>query len=270
MSALISNNVVVAGAGPRTVVFSHGFGCDQGMWAPVANRLAALATTVLFDHVGAGSADSGAYDATRHATLHGYAEDLVRVVEALERGPVTVVGHSVSATIAVLAARQRPDLFEGLVLLCGSPRYINAPDFHGGLDEADVRDLLDLMEKNMADFSAILAPQVAGAGADVAQADWQASVCRADPAIARAFAHATFLSDHRRDYAATTTPTVIIDSRDDLLAPPVVGEWMAANIACSRRVVLPTTGHSPHMTAPDLVADVIAGLLAERPVHRAA
>ncbi|MDZ4114210.1 MAG: alpha/beta hydrolase, partial [Brevundimonas sp.] len=231
--------MVVAGSGPQTVVFAHGFGCDQGMWVPVADRLGAQMTTVLFDHIGAGAADSRAYDATRHATLHGYAEDLVGVVEALQRGPVTVVGHSVSATIAVLAARSRPDLFERLVLVCASPRYTNAPDFHGGLDEADVRDLLDLMEKNMADFSAILAPQVAGAEADVAQADWRASVCRADPAIARVFAHTTFLSDHRRDYAATTTPTVIIDSRDDLLAPPVVGEWMAANIPGSRRVVLP-------------------------------
>ncbi|RYF95651.1 MAG: alpha/beta hydrolase [Caulobacteraceae bacterium] len=260
MSALSTNNVVVAGEGPRTIVFAHGFGCDQGMWAPVAGRLAGRATTVLYDHIGAGAADSRAYDPVRHATLHGYAEDMVGVIEALHRGPVTVVGHSVSATIAVLAARARPELFERLVLVCASPRYTNAPDFHGGLDEADVRDLLDLMEKNMADFSAILAPQVAGPGADLVQADWQASVCRADPAIARTFARTTFLSDHRDDYAATTTPTVIIDSAEDLLAPPMVGEWMAAHIPGSRRVVLATTGHSPHMTAPDLVAEVIAGL----------
>ncbi len=261
LSSLLINNVVVGGDGERTVVFAHGFGCDQGMWAPVADQLGRKATTVLFDHVGAGAADSSAYDASRHATLHGYADDLIRVIEALQRGPVIVLGHSVSATIAVLAARSRPDLFQTLVLLCASPRYTNAPDFNGGLDEGDVRNLLDLMEKNMVDFSAILAPRVAGAGADAAQADWRASVCRADPMIARAFAQTTFLSDHRADYAATTTPTVILDSRDDVLAPLVVGEWMATNIAGSRRVVLPTSGHCPHMTAPDLVAEAITDLL---------
>ena len=264
------NNVVVAGAGERTVVFAHGFGCDQGMWAPVADQLGDRATTVLFDHIGAGAADSAAYDATRHATLHGYADDLVGVIEALQRGPVIVVGHSVSATIAILAARSRPDLFQTLVLVCASPRYTNAPDFQGGLDEGDVRDLLDLMEKNMVDFSAVLAPRLAGDGAEVAQADWRASVCRADPVIARSFAQTTFLSDHRADYAATTTPTVILDSRDDVLAPTAVGEWMAANIPASRRLVLPTTGHCPHMTAPDLVAGAIADLLSASALPHAA
>jgi sigma-B regulation protein RsbQ len=29
---LIRNNVKVTGAGDKTIIFAHGFGCDQSMW----------------------------------------------------------------------------------------------------------------------------------------------------------------------------------------------------------------------------------------------
>jgi sigma-B regulation protein RsbQ len=35
------NNVTVAGDGPATLVFAHGFGCDQNMWRLLAPHYAA-------------------------------------------------------------------------------------------------------------------------------------------------------------------------------------------------------------------------------------
>ncbi len=259
MTPFDRNNVTVRGQGGRTILFSHGFGCDQSMWRSVARRFEPDATVVLFDHVGAGRSLDTAYEPEKYAQLSGYAQDIIEIVETLDRGPVVFVGHSISATIGVLATLARPDLFQSLVLVCASPRYIDDDDYKGGFVEQDIDELLDLMEKNTADWSAIMSPLVAGASADEAKADWEASVCRLNPRVARTFARLTFRSDHRADYARLRTPTILIDSLDDALAPPAVGAWLEAAVPGSRRIVLPTQGHSPHMTAPGLTAAAIAG-----------
>jgi sigma-B regulation protein RsbQ len=38
-AVLRRNNVNVSGSGERTIVFAHGFGCDQHMWDAVASEL---------------------------------------------------------------------------------------------------------------------------------------------------------------------------------------------------------------------------------------
>jgi sigma-B regulation protein RsbQ len=43
------------------MMFAHGFGCDQNMWRFVAPAFEKDFRTVLFDHVGAGGSDLGAY-----------------------------------------------------------------------------------------------------------------------------------------------------------------------------------------------------------------
>ena len=107
------------------MVFAHGFGCDQSMWRFVAPAFEATHRVVLFDHVGAGGSDLRAYDPQRYGSLEGYADDVVQILEALDAGPVVFVGHSVSAMIGVLAAVRRPDLFDRLVLVGPSPRYVD-------------------------------------------------------------------------------------------------------------------------------------------------
>jgi sigma-B regulation protein RsbQ len=78
-----------------------------------------------------------------------------------------------------------------------------------------------------------------------------ASFCSTDPAIARHFAHVTFLSDNRRDLARVTTPTLILQSREDAIAPLPVGRYVHSQIAGSRFVVLDATGHCPNLSHPD-------------------
>lgn len=261
VDVLVRNNVTLSGQAGPVLMFSHGFGCDQTMWRAVASRFTDRARVVLFDHVGAGGSRDDAYDEAKYSSLEGYARDVVEIVEALDEGPVVFVGHSVSATIGVLAALARPDLIHSQVLVCASPRYIDGDGYRGGFTERDVEELLDLMDKNTTEWAEMMSPHVAGPSALDVQSDWRTSVCRINPTIAKAFARVTFLSDHRADYARVRTPTLLIDSADDALAPDYVGLWVAGAMENSRRVVLPTEGHSPHMTAPDITARIIAQAL---------
>jgi sigma-B regulation protein RsbQ len=258
MNVVTRNNVTRAGAGKRVLMFAHGFGCDQSMWGRVAPSFAADHQLVLFDHVGAGGSDIEAYRPEKYGSLHGYAQDVIEICDALDLSDVTLVAHSVSATIAALAAVERPELFAGLVLICPSPRYSNTDTYTGGFRAEDVEELLDVMDINHTDWSVAMAPLVVGesAGPEL-QGEWRDSVCRTDPTIAKQFARVTFTSDHRADFRRVTTPALILESKADMLAPREVGAWVNAAIRGSRLLTLDATGHSPHITAP---MDVIAAI----------
>jgi len=62
-------NLKIAGAGARMMMFAHGFGCDQNMWRLVAPAFKGDFRAILFDFVGAGRSDLGAYDVAKYASL---------------------------------------------------------------------------------------------------------------------------------------------------------------------------------------------------------
>jgi sigma-B regulation protein RsbQ len=84
------------------------------------------------------------------------------------------------------------------------------------------------------------------------------SFCRTDPQIARQFARVTFLSDNRADLTKVATPTLVLQCRQDVIAPVAVGEYVAAALADSKLVLLDATGHCPNLSAPDATAAAIA------------
>jgi len=261
---LARNNVTVSGAvGAPPMVFAHGFGCDQVMWRFVAPAFEANHRVVLFDHVGAGGSDASAHDPARHGRLEGYAQDVVEVLEALDLGPAVFVGHSVSAMIGVLAAVERPELFSHLVLVGPSPRYTDAEGYRGGFSTEEIAELLDTMDANYLGWSAHIAPVIMGVpqrpelGQELAS-----SFCRTDPALARRFARTTFLSDNRADLARVRTPSLVVQCREDAIAPLEVGQYVRDHLPQAEMVVLDATGHCPNLSAPDQLVAAVAGYLA--------
>ena len=255
MDVLRRNNVSVTGRpGATPMVFVHGFGCDQGMWRHVVPAFADDWRVVLLDLVGAGGSDLTAYDPVRHARLEGYAADLVEVLEALDLPPVVLVGHSVSAMIGVLAAAERPELFARLVLVCPSPRYVDDDGYRGGFTAEQIAELLETMDGNYLGWSAQIAPVIMGRpDRPELGSELTSSFCRTDPAIARRFARTTFLSDNRADLARVRTPSLVLQCREDVIAPPEVGAYVAANLADSELVTLDATGHCPNLSAPEVL-----------------
>src|SRR3954447_16191005 len=154
MDVALRNNVKVSGrADGPAMVFAHGFGCDQNMWRFVAPAFADEYRIVLFDHVGAGGSDLGAYDPGRYSSLDSYAEDVLDICREFASGPVVFVGHSVSSMIGVLAAAHDPERFAKLVLVCPSPRYIDDEGYVGGFAAEDIDRLLDSLYSNSLGWS---------------------------------------------------------------------------------------------------------------------
>jgi sigma-B regulation protein RsbQ len=246
------NNVQTSGAGNRTMVFAHGFGCDQNMWRLVTPAFEQDFRIVLFDAVGAGGSDLSAFDAEKYSSLHGYADDLVEIGRALDLKNAIFVGHSVSAMVGVLASQKAPDLFESLVLVGPSPRYIDDDDYVGGFKADQIEELLEFLDSNYMGWSNAMAPTIMGNPDRQDLADELTnSFCRTDPAIAKHFARTTFTSDNRVDLAGVKARTLILQCSDDVIAPLAVGEFVHRQILNSRLVVMRATGHCPNLSAPE-------------------
>ncbi len=266
MDVVKRNNVRILGSGGTTLMFAHGFGCDQNMWRLVVPAFQDSHRIVLFDHVGAGQSDLSAYDRTKYASLDGYAADILDICHELGLSDVIFVGHSVSAMMGVVAARKEPELFKALVLVGPSPRYIDDGDYVGGFSRQDIDGLLDSLDSNYLGWSSATAPAIMGnpnrpeLGEELTN-----SFCRADPDIAAHFARVTFLSDNRRDLPHVATPSLILQCSDDIIAPTPVGEYVHRHMPASHLVVMRATGHCPNLSAPDETIEAIRRFLQDLP-----
>ncbi|MEU3505057.1 alpha/beta hydrolase [Streptomyces hundungensis] len=257
------NNVTVTGNPQgRVVVLAHGFGCDQNMWRLVVPALAKDYRVVLFDYVGSGRADATAFSEDRYASLTGYARDAVEVCEALDLRDAVFVGHSVSAMVGVLAAEMAPERIGSLVMVAPSPRYIDDEGYRGGFSAEDIDELLESLESNYLGWSAAMAPVIMGhpdrpeLGEELTN-----SFCATDPDMARVFARTTFLSDSRQDLKGVRVPTLVLECTQDVIAPREVGAYVHRSIPGSTLVTLDTTGHCPHLSAPEATNEAILGFL---------
>ncbi len=259
------SHVHSAGAGDLTLLFAHGFGCDQNMWRFVAPRFEASCRVVMFDYVGSGHSDLSAYVPQRYRHLQGYAQDIQEICVDLKLQDVVLVEHSVSCMIGLLASLAMPERVRAHIMLGPSPCFLNhPPDYAGGFERSDLEELLNLMDKNYIGWAHHLAPIVMGLQeTEPLSGELAESFCSTDPVVAKAFARATFMSDCRELLPQALHPALILQSEVDSLASIEVGRYVHEHMPGSEMQILPARGHCAHMTDPDLVVAAIEAYLAK-------
>lgn len=252
MDVLKRNNVVVTGRGETPMLFAHGYGCDQNMWRFVVPAFLDDYKIILFDHVGFGQSEIDDYSPRKYGSLQAYADDILEICQALNLKEVIFVGHSVSAMIGILAANKAPRLFQKLVLIAPSPRYINDATYTGGFEREAIMGILESLDGDYLSWSHSMAPIIMG-NADRPELgnELTASFCQSNPEISRNFAYLTFLSDGREDVKKVKTSSLIVQCQEDVIAPLEVGQYMHQTMANSKLVVIDATGHCPNLSAPD-------------------
>lgn len=263
--ALQRHHAVLRGEGDTRLVFVHGFGCDRDIWRFVAPAFDARCRTLVYDHAGCGRAVP-AWDLQRHASLKGYAADLLEVIDEAGMAPVICVAHSIGGVIALQAAEQRPEAFEHVLLLAPSPRFVNdPPGYIGGFEREDLDEMFHLMESNQFGWARFLAPMAIGETnpQDLVQ-QFEAALCALEPRIARHFARLAFLADARELMSRARVPTTIVQCLRDSIAPPDVGQWMHRHMAGSRLREIDVSGHCPHVSHPALTIDLVQEVLDAR------
>lgn len=258
MDVLRRNNVIVSGDGPRTMMFAHGYGCDLTAWRAVAPAFMDDWRVVLFDHVGFGGSDLSAYAPWRYRDLGDYATDVLEIMAALDLHDAVFVGHSMAATMGMLAAIAQPSRFAALVMVCPSPCFIDNDDYQCGFSRADVEGLIEVIDANFLGWSRSMAPVIMGNPERPELGETlTSSFCRTDPEIARAVARIVFHADVRAAVPRCPTRSLVLQTEADAIAPVAVGEWMHRRLPRSEYRLMDATGHCPHMSAP---AETIAAI----------
>jgi sigma-B regulation protein RsbQ len=153
--------------------------------------------------------------------------------------------------IGALASLKAGDMFESLVMVGPSPRYINDGDYVGGFTAAQIEELLDFLDNNYLGWSAAMAPTIMGNPAKPELSEELAnSFCRTDPEIAKHFARTIFTADNRAELASVTARSLVLQCSDDVIAPDVVGEYVHRQLRNSTFVKMRATGHCPNLSAP--------------------
>jgi len=257
------NNVKIMGQGEQTIIFAHGFGCDQSMWQYIAPKFAENYRVVLFDYIGSGNSDITAYQSEKYSTLQGYKQDVLDIIEEMDLQNILFIGHSISSMIGMLAAIERPDYFDKLIMIGPSPCYLNDTDgYNGGFEQNDIKELLTMMEMNFAGWASYMAPLAMDQTKDPKLThDLENSFVSTNPRVAREFAEVTFYSDYRESVPFLKVPTLIIQCSNDSIVPIEVGQYLNKSIENSTLQIIEARGHYPHISQPIETTKIIVDYL---------
>jgi pimeloyl-ACP methyl ester carboxylesterase len=150
------------GSGAPALVFVHGWCGERGLWSATMDALAPTHRTLALDLGGHGSSGAGR---TRW-TLAALAEDVVAVVRASGAEDVILIGHSMGAPVALLAAPELAPNVRGVIAVDGlhDADFAYPPGFLAGVAAGLEADFPRALE---ASFRGVTGP-----GASPEVVDW--------------------------------------------------------------------------------------------------
>jgi pimeloyl-ACP methyl ester carboxylesterase len=188
------------------------------------------------------------------------AGDVIALIEVLG-GPAVVVGNSMGAGAAVLAAAGRPGLVSGLVLV--------APFVRNGKTSTMQRLVLRwAMAPPWAAISwkSYLPKLYAGQRpADFSEYRDEVIASMRRPGYAKAFSSTITRASHdsaEARLAAVTAPTVVVmgEQDPDFPDPRAEADWIARALR-AQVVMVPEAGHYPQSQQPDITTDAVLRFL---------
>jgi len=290
-------HVESVGAGPP-VVLLHGWAMHGGLFAPLAERLARRHRVHAVDLPGHGhspgpnppgeaasldavvAALGAAIDEPDIATTatgeggvadgtHGTGAAATDADGSRGRAPVTLIGWSLGAAVALAFAHARPDRVARLILVGATPRFVTDADWpHAMTAQTLARFGDELAVSWRHTLQRFLALQVHGSdhGRAALHALRHELFTRGEPAPEVLRDGLALLGglDLRAQVPAIAAPTLVVIGGRDALTPPGAGGWLAAALPHARSVEIAGAGHVPFLSHPDEFHAAVAAFLDDR------
>ncbi|MBO1324264.1 alpha/beta hydrolase [Acetobacter sp. TBRC 12305] len=227
----------------RTLVFLHGVGMQLEFWQPQLAYFSRNYRCVAYDMLGHGDSPLP----PQSPTLADYSAQFAQVVEHLSLGPVTFIGHSMGALIAIDAAIRYPDRVERLVAMNGV--YDRTP-----AQSAAIAARVAQLDGKMPDWSATLDRWFGAAPSEQAaeRASLHDLLQRIQPEgyarTYRLFAHAD--QAHVQTLRTLRAPALFLTGELDPNSTPAMSEAMAAACPDGRACILAGERHMMSFVHP--------------------
>lgn len=232
------------GAGPKTLVAMGGWVGSWEVWAETLSLLSPTWQTVGFDHRGAGATLAAA----ESISLPTLIDDLFAVLDALDLKQCVLAAESAGVAVALHAALQQPQRFEGLVLVDGL--------YHREQPSSD--PFVQALQANYpATLDYFVDACVPEPNSEAIRSWGRQIVSRSNQAAAIQLYQCFDGLDLRPQAPQITLPSLIIHGDADQIVPLSDSEWLATHLPNNKLVVLPGAGHVPTITRPHEVADAI-------------
>jgi pimeloyl-ACP methyl ester carboxylesterase len=237
------------GAGPKTVVFLHGFGGCHDVWHKVTSALAPGIRTLAYDLPGHGLS----FDFPGSAPAKTAARAVLADLAARKIKRVHLVGHSMGGAVAILMALTEPERVASLTLLApgGFGTEINGPllrRYAAAAEKGEIRACL----------AAMSGPQSLPPARIV---DVLAEMRRRPGQLQKLVEIAAAMTRNdrqgvipREQLDMLNMPVVVVWGTDDAVLPFSQADGLPAHFHLHHVL---ETGHMLVEEAPDLVAEIV-------------
>lgn len=242
----------IEGAPP--IVLSPSLGTTLELWDPQLPALGRSFQVIRYDHPGHG----GSPELDPPATVEGFAEEVVRLLDELELETVAFCGISLGGMVGMALARIAPDRVDRLVLACTAPHLGPPEGWHErarGVRAGGTATIADAVvarwfaERFLAEQPALVAEHRA-----MLEETPREGYAKACEAIA--------LWDARTELGGIAAPTLVIAGADDVVAPPQDGAALAEAIPDATLTILSNAAHLANVEQPELFTEALLGFLA--------
>jgi 3-oxoadipate enol-lactonase len=237
------------------LVLAPSLGTTLALWEPQLAALAGPFRVLRIDHRGHGDSPLP----PEHATVEGFADDLVALLDELGIGRVSLCGLSLGGALCLTVAARAPARVERLVLACCGPRFgepaqwsqrartVRADGMGAIADTVVARWFTEAFQRR--------APDVVSAYAAMVRATPPEGYARCCEAVGR--------YDARDLLGRVRAPTTVLTGRHDPVSGPPDGELLATGIAGARLVLL-DAAHLANVEQPQAFSDAVLDALAGR------
>lgn len=276
--ATTSGNLRIAyqtfGDGPTNIVAVPGFISnldflwDVPTFAPILERLGAVARCVVFDKRGTGLSDRD----LGFGSLEERIDDIRAVMDAAEIDRASLFGISEGGPMSILFAATYPERVAALAVYGTMARILSAPDYLEGIDKELVELLITVTEAEWGTGRALLpfCQHVPDTPKVVAQfARYERSACT--PRMARHILECNRDIDIRSLLSTVSVPTLVLHSARDPLTPAAWGRFLAEHIPGARYVEHDADYHITYEGASAWYTDeLVKFLTGEQPTAKVA